>query len=252
PGTSTASVGRPPVLLPPVNQPWDYQLGAAYRPAAGVTVITRDHAQPPVPGAYNICYVNAFQTQPGESGRWPATLLLRDATGQPVEDPARPGEYLLDTRTAARQSAITARLQEWLADCAREGYQAVEPDNLDSWTRSGGLLRAEDNLAVAARLVSAAHSLGLAVAQKNAAELLPRARAAAGFDFAVVEDCQVFAGCGTFLAAYGNRVLELEYADHGSAGFAAACRDHGTQVSITSRDRRLTTPGRPGYVFRTC
>ncbi|MFC7471450.1 hypothetical protein ACFQVA_33940 [Actinomadura keratinilytica] len=32
------------------------------------------------PGLYNVCYVNAFQAQPGARG-WPEELLLRDPAG---------------------------------------------------------------------------------------------------------------------------------------------------------------------------
>ena len=43
----------------------DYQLGEAYRPAEDVTVVVRDATATPEPGVYSVCYVNAFQTQPG-------------------------------------------------------------------------------------------------------------------------------------------------------------------------------------------
>jgi hypothetical protein len=249
---SSAGAGADPkVVPPPADQPWDDQLGGAYRPAAGVAVVTRDRTDPPLSGAYNICYLDAFQSRPGASADWPG-LLLRDAAGRPVKDPGRPGEYLLDTGTAAARDAIAARLRGWLAGCARAGYQAVEPAGLDSWTRSHGLLTAADNVALARQVVVAAHALGLAVAQQNAAELLPDARTRIGFDFAVVEECRQQGGCAAFLSAYGDLVFEVEYSDRGLAGFRAACRARGNRISITYRDRQLRTPGYPGYAFRTC
>jgi hypothetical protein len=54
-------------------------------------------------------------------------------------------------------------LQPWLADCKKKGYQAVELDNLDSWTRSHGLPAAADAVAMAGQLVTVAHELGLIV-----------------------------------------------------------------------------------------
>jgi hypothetical protein len=80
-------VGWPPPRpshLPPVGGALDYQLGAAYPPAAQVSIVARDStAAPPVNG-YAICYVNAFQTQPGELGAWPDEVLLRSTDGSPV------------------------------------------------------------------------------------------------------------------------------------------------------------------------
>ena len=47
-------------------------------------MVVRDRDDEPVDGRYSICYVNAFQTQPGESDAWPAELLLRDADGNQI------------------------------------------------------------------------------------------------------------------------------------------------------------------------
>ncbi len=38
------------VPLPPVNAKVDYQLGGAYTPPAGVTVVSRDRTESPAPG----------------------------------------------------------------------------------------------------------------------------------------------------------------------------------------------------------
>jgi hypothetical protein len=57
------------VVLPPVDVPADYQLGGAYPPPAGVGVVARDWREQPAAGAYGICYINGFQTQP-EQRRW--------------------------------------------------------------------------------------------------------------------------------------------------------------------------------------
>ena len=78
---------------------------------------------------------------------------------------------LLDTSTAAKRAAIARIEAGWIAGCATAGYQAVEPDNLDSWTRSHGLLDEADDLAMAALLASDAHAHRLAIAQKNTDQL---------------------------------------------------------------------------------
>src|SRR5262245_46420773 len=53
------------VALPPAHAKFDYQIGGAYAPPSGVRVVSRDHDAQPASGLYNICYVNAFQAQPG-------------------------------------------------------------------------------------------------------------------------------------------------------------------------------------------
>ena len=240
-------------VRPPVNAAADYQLGGAYRPAAGVRVVTRDRTDRPA-GGYDICYVNAFQTQPGELGWWRRyhpQLLLR-SHGRLVRDPGWPDEVLLDTSTPAKRGGLAGVLRAWGARCARDGFDAVEPDNLDSWTRSGHRLSEVDNLALARSLVASAHGHGLAVAQKNAAELTPAQVRRAGFDFAVAEDCQVYDECGAYRRLYGGHVIEVEYADEGRGSYAKACAARGRAWSIVYRDRDLTRPGEPGYVRATC
>lgn len=91
--------------LPP-NAKFDYQIGGAYTPAPDVRVVTRDRSDDPVAGLYNVCYINAFQTQAEESSFWlddpvRAQLVLRNKNGTLFEDADWPGEYFLDTRTAA-------------------------------------------------------------------------------------------------------------------------------------------------------
>ncbi len=236
---------------PPANASADYQLGGGYPTRA--RVVTRDRTDQPA-GGYDICYVNAFQTQPGELGWWRhhhPRLLLR-AGGRLVRDAGWPDEVLLDTRTAAKRSRLATVLLRWVGGCAAAGFDAVEPDNLDSWTRSRHLLTRSGNLGLARRLVSGAHLRGLAVAQKNTAELTAGQVSRTGFDFAVAEDCQVYAECGAYRRLYGPHVIEIEYADRGRAGFEAACAARGTRWSIVYRDRELRTPEQRGFVRADC
>ncbi|MGY1745432.1 endo alpha-1,4 polygalactosaminidase [Blastococcus sp. SYSU D00695] len=69
-------------------------------------------------------------------------LLLRDGTGMPLEDPGRPGEFLFDVSTPAQRDAVLALVGPWVDGCAADGFDAIELDDLDSWTRSGGRLDA--------------------------------------------------------------------------------------------------------------
>lgn len=246
-GTGTAA----PVQMPPTT-PFDYQLGGAYPPPAGVGVVVRDRTEPPVPGAYNICYVNAFQTQPHRTGWWRRHypgLLLR-AHGREVRDAAW-GETLLDTSTPRKRRAIARIVGRWIDRCAAAGFRAVEPDNLDSYARSRGRLTPVHNLRLAGLLARRAHRHGLAIAQKNAAELSGRAHRR-GLDFAVAEECAVWRECSAYTRVYGDHVLEIEYTDNGLPTYPAACRAAAGRRAVLLRDRDLVPAGRPGYAYRSC
>jgi hypothetical protein len=232
---------------------FSYQIGGAFPPEHGVGIVDRDRTDRAAPGLYNVCYLNAFQAQPQEFGWWRAHHrdLLLFVHGRAVID-KQWHEQLLDTSTASKRNALTGIVGRWMTGCARAGYQAVEPDNLDSWQRSGHALTKRDNLALSAALIARAHALGLAIAQKNAAELSPVGRRL-GFDFAIAEECQAYGECGAYMRAYGREVIEIEYPDDGGvAGFAAACRVRGKLISIVYRDRNVTPAGQPGHLERTC
>jgi hypothetical protein len=237
-----------------VNAVVDYQIGGAYPPVAGVAVVDRDATAPAAPGRYGICYVNAFQTQPGNDATWlsdHADLLLRSADGRPVEDPDWPGELLLDTSSARTRTALLRIVEPVLDRCAAAGYRAVEADNLDSYTRSGGRLSPGDDEAYAALLIGQAHRRGLAIGQKNAADLAARGRRL-GFDFAVAEECQVYAECDAYTDAYGGEVIEIEYTDNGRDAFPEACRLRGGTISVVLRDRGVVPRGDAAYRYRSC
>ena len=235
----------------PTDARFDYQLGATYPPAEGVTVVVRDRTAEPADGLYSICYVNAFQTQPGESDDWPdGTLLERD--GEPVFDPDWPDERLVDTSTDEARRRVVEHVAAWIRGCAASGFQAVEFDNLDTFTRTDGALTFDDNAAVAAALVAAAHGAGLAAGQKNAAEFADRLRDAAGFDFAVAEECAAYDECSAYSDVYGAHVIDIEYTDQLPRSFAQMCADDATPTATVLRDRRLSTPDAAEYAFATC
>jgi len=251
-GRSRSVAARAPAPPPP-HAGFSYQLGGAFAAAPAVGVVDRDRGARPAAGQYNICYVNAFQTQPAELRWWRVRHrgLLLARHGHPIVDRTW-NEQLLDTSTPAKRRSLLRIVGGWIDGCARAGYQAVEPDNLDSWDRSQGILTRADNLAFAAQLVGRAHARGLAIAQKNAAEVAPSGRRPA-FDFAIAEECQPNAECDAYVRAYRNEVIEIEYPDNGGAkNFAAACRARGARISIVYRDRNVTPAGQPGYLEQTC
>lgn len=229
----------------------DYQLGGAYDPADGVGVVGRDRSDEPAEGVYSICYVNGFQTQPGEFDVWPEDLLLQGDDG-PVFDPDWPDEALLDTSTSAQRDRIAAIVGPWIEGCADAGFQAVEFDNLDTYSRSDDALSLDDNLALATELVGIAHDAGLAAGQKNAAEDAVALHERAGFDFAVVEECAVYSECGAYTDVYGDHVIDIEYTDELPRPFDEVCADPETPRSVVLRDRQLLTAHTDGHVFETC
>ncbi|MBZ2407350.1 endo alpha-1,4 polygalactosaminidase [Streptomyces sp. L06] len=243
--TQSASPARKPEP-PPLDAGLDYQLGGAYRPDDDVQVVVRDHGARPARGLYNVCYVNAFQAQPGARG-WPEELLLRDARGHEVIDEDW-DEVLLDLSTEELRRAAADRVGRWIDGCAQRGFDAVEPDNYDSFTRSDGLLDAADAQAYLALLVERAHSRGLAVAQKNTAELAGD-RKRLGLDFAVAEECGQYEECGVYDQAFDGRVLVVEYTEK---GLERACAAADGRLSVVLRDRDVLPEDEEGYVRGAC
>lgn len=237
------------VELPPPDGGLDYQLGGAYAPPDGVQIVSRDRNEAPAAGLYNICYVNGYQAQPDEDAFWleeHPDLVLRDGNGDPVIDPDW-DEMLLDTSTPEKRMGLAVIVGGWIAGCADAGYQAVEIDNLDTYSRSGGLLTEDNAVEYMALLSAAAHDAGVAIAQKNSTEILGRA-AEMGTDFCVAEECSVYDECGDYVDVYGDAVLMIEY---GADDFAKGCADFPGH-SIVLRDLYLTMPGDADYVYDAC
>ncbi|MEL4319918.1 endo alpha-1,4 polygalactosaminidase [Leifsonia sp. YIM 134122] len=255
---SAASAAAKKVTLPPVNGRFDYQLGGAYTPASSVRIVARDSTAEPATGKYNICYVNAYQTQPDDVKTWSgrnSDLILRNSKGVKVGDPEW-DEYLLDTSTAAKRTRIAAIMNSWIDGCAEKGFQAIEPDNLDSWTRSKSagkqLLTKAHNVALAQLLAAHAHGKGLAIAQKNTPQLGTAGKKTVGFDFAIAEECQMYTECAAYTNVFGRNVIEIEYTDNPKSAYTTACKKQGTTISVILRDRDVVAKGKPDYVYKSC
>jgi hypothetical protein len=276
-GSDTGSPGAPDgVRLLPADPVVDYQLGGGYPVPEGVTVVARDSTDEPAEGVYSICYVNGFQTQPG--AEWPDELVLHDDSGAEVFDPGWPDERLLDLGTASNREGAAEELAPVVRGCADAGFDAVEFDNLDSYTRSGGAFGLEEAVEYGSLLVQSAHEAGLAAGQKNTPQLADRGRTEVGFDFVVAEECAYFQECEAYTAAYGEQVIDIEYADaFGGAGgggagdggaddgpaapesfegaftsFAEVCADPTRPFGTVLRDRELAPAGADGHVYERC
>ena len=244
PGASAAAV-----TPPPANAKFDYQIGAAYPPPSGVTVVSRDREAAPAAGLYNICYVNAFQTQPGEADWWKTNHdnLLLKKSGEYVVD-GEWDEILLDVSTATKRTAIANIVGGWIDGCAADGFDAIEPDNQDSYDRSEGLLTKQHALDFITLIANRAHGKGLAIGQKNTTDF-GTAGKKAGLDFAVAEQCGEWKECEDYTDVYGGHVVAIEYKD---SGYTTACNAVGADISVTRRDVMVTAPGSRTYVYKEC
>ena len=241
--------GTTTLTLPPLNQGLDYQLGGAYPPPAGVKIVSRDRKASPAAGLYNICYVNGFQIQESEATEWMTQhpdLILRDNGGNPVID-VDWNEMLIDISTAAKRTQVAAIVGGWIDGCQAAGFDAVEIDNLDSYSRSGNRLTEDNAVAAMALFSTRAHAKGMAIAQKNSSEIVGR-KTEMGTDFVVAEECNHYGECGDYMAAYDNHVIVIEYL---RADFNRGCSEF-PGLSIVLRDRDVRPRGVAGYVFDGC
>ena len=129
----------------------------------------------------------------------------------------------------------------WIDGCAADGFDAVELDNRDAFTRSRRLMDRRHNLAFARLLVRRAHRVELSVGQKNLAGF---DGTRIGFDFAVSEECARYDECGRYVDHFGDQVLMVEYRDR---DFRRACRDHGATHAVVRRDLALRRSYEPTY-----
>jgi chitodextrinase len=292
--TTAASGGTTSFTLPPAAGKFSYQLGGAYTPEVGAQVVSRDRlAASAGSGFYNVCYVNILQTQETETAWWRTNhnaLLLHlnhDVTKAEVTDPNWP-ETLLDVSTAANRSSLLAVEKPWFDACKAAGYQAIEPDNLDSFSRAKNLFTFADSEEYLKLVIPYVHSIGLAIAQKNTSDVAPlgyglasngisgsnfvnTVSPAQGFDFAIAEECEQFAECGNYAAEFNpvgtaaanlsySKVFEIEYTSdpnvtRGSvtqSAFAWACSLRKTTGSILDRDVEVLPAGTSGHVAAWC
>lgn len=249
--TVTACSAPPDPVQPPPGVAFDYQLGGDYPLPAGTELVVRQWADgAPDPDAYSVCYVNAFQTEarPGDpdyENNWPPGTVWEEG-----EDPDWPGEHPIDISNNAKRRTAVEFVSSRLEHCAQQGFDAVELDNLDTFTRyPDAPFDREDAIAYAHLLVEAATEEGLAVGQKNTPELLGVARTEIGFGFAIVEECGTYDECQPFVDTFEGRVYDVEYT---ADGLAAACEAIGDVGAVIQRDLELVTPDDPGYLYATC
>jgi hypothetical protein len=145
---------------------------------------------------------------------------------------------------ATLQSIMLARFTV----CRDKGFDAVEPDNLDSYQNSPGFsTTAADQLAYDEWIAGAVHGLGLAVFQKNDLDQIPTLEPF--FDGILDEECNQYSECGA-LAPYpaaNKPAWNAEYTEDGAttASFCAADVGAGIVGALYSIDL-------DGSLFQPC
>ncbi|KAM0755240.1 hypothetical protein T439DRAFT_131866 [Meredithblackwellia eburnea MCA 4105] len=110
-------------------------------------------------------------------------------------------EWWLDIHSSDCQANLKQVMGARIALAKSKGCDAVDPDNVDSYTNSNGHGNTEaDQLAYNLWLASTAHDAGLGVGLKNSGDLLTAHtdQVVGAFDFVVVEQCDQYNECATF------------------------------------------------------
>jgi hypothetical protein len=192
-------------------------------PASTVAALHRS-----MPGRGVVCYIDAgtWENWRPDAGKFPKYLLG-------LEDGGWPGERWLNI--ARFQGTLSAIMRARVAMCRSKGFNAVDFDNVDSYTNDTGFpLTAANQLAYDVFLANTAHRLGLSVALKNDIEQIPELLPY--FDFAIDEQCFEYADCLTSqnsgeyglneFVTEGKAVFDIEYHRKLSQFCSAAARDH--------------------------
>jgi hypothetical protein len=198
---------------PAMNTSWQWQLSSVPSSSkllnvgmydvdgfdASTSLITAMHNK----GIKAVCYIDAgtWENWRSDAGKFPSYVKGKSN--------GWPGEKWLDIRQINVLAPImTARFQM----CAKKGFDAVEPDNIDGYSNHTGFsLSSSDQIAYNKWIADTVHSLGMTVALKNDVEQVKAL--VSSFDFTINEECFAYSECSTlqpFLAA-GKAVFEVEY-----------------------------------------
>ena len=230
--------------VPPAHLTWYWQLEGRVRaePVQASDIdgfdntgadVARLHAR----GQHVICYIDVgtWERWRADASRFPASVRGKGN--------GWPGERWLDVR---RLSVLEPIMRARLRMCARKGFDAVEPDNMDGFENPTGFaITGRQQLAYDDWVARTVHGLGMAVLEKNdpeqARQLEPH------FDGALDEQCNQYRECGAFrpYLRAGKPVLNAEYKRSLYPGFCV-------------NDRRLGISGAlyglqlDGKVFEPC
>jgi hypothetical protein len=196
----------------PTTAAWQWELQGKFELTPGVSVFEIDGFEYPArdvkaihgQGAKAICYldVGSWEEYRPDASKFPKSSLGAVYEGYPEE-------RWLDI---AHYKKFAPIMEKRIAMCARKGFDAVEPDNINGWENKTGfpLTRAEQ-LTYNRWIARTVHKAGMAVALKNDSRQVKQLVGA--FDFAVVEECFQYEECDLFkpFVEAGKAVFETEY-----------------------------------------
>lgn len=165
---------------------------------SSTTLITQLHNA----GRAVICYIDtAYEPGRPDSSQFTAAVLGNGIDGWP-------GQKWVDIRSTVVRNIMSNRI----AQAASKGCDAVEMDDVDSYTNNPGFpLTAADQLDFNSFLATTAHANGLGIGLKN--DLDQVSSLASKFDFAINEQCFEYDECDslTTFISQGKAVFGVEY-----------------------------------------
>lgn len=178
------------------------------------------------------CYINAgaWEEWRSDAGSFPPAVIGNDYAGWP-------GEKWLDVRQLPILAPI---LRARLDDCARKGFDAVEPDNVDGYQQNTGFpISNEDQLTFNRFLATEAHARGLSIALKN--DFDQAGDLADDFDWALSESCFKYGECGKLepFLQRGKAVLDIEYTEEGMSTSDFCAEASSLKISAILKHRSL-------------
>jgi hypothetical protein len=164
------------------------------------TVVANLHAK----ARHVICYIDmgSWESYRPDAWKYPKSILGNRYPGYPQE-------RFVDIRAI---NVLGPILEHRLDLCAQKGFDAVEPDNIDTYqARTGFPLTAQDQITFNLWLVGQAHQRGLSIGQKNDPAQVKDLESS--FDWALLEECFFYNFCGRFepYVTSGKVVFDTEY-----------------------------------------
>ena len=195
---------------PPANLTWYWQLQGKLQQHSvqaydvdGFDTSSASVASLHSAGRHVICYIDVgtWENWRPDAKRFPDSVL-----GRPN---GWPGERWLDIRQPVVRRLMADRFKQ---ECQAKHFDALEPDNIDGYQNNTGFpITGAQQLSFDKWIAAEAHSLGLAVFEKNdpsqAKALEPY------FDGVLDEQCNQYHECGAFkpYLSAGKPVLNAEY-----------------------------------------
>ena len=198
----------------PSTRPWQWQLQGAIDttiPACVYDVDGFETSRRTVAALHRrhvkaICYldVGSWESYRPDRSEFPRSVIGRTYEGFP-------DERWLDV---SRFHLFEKPLKRRFTMCARKGFDAVEPDNIQGWepeNHTGFKITRADQLRFNRWVARQVHGRGMSVALKNDGRQAGRLIHA--FDFAIVEECFQYHECGYYRTFVRHRkaVFETEY-----------------------------------------